>query len=655
MPANVTLSDVRGRLVARVFSGMLSMGTTSASAAANRLGHGILLLHVSIGGTNRTYPIESRSTGAFSVSSGSLTNSLLSKREATDWLQAAKSGYQTNVRQIGSLTDTINIVLSGVSAPDFGPNVEIFDPSMPMSTIQSTMDGLLGSTSQFSTQRAAYLFKPGHYNLTVTLGYYIQALGLGLSPDSVAITGAVQSRGTSSLVYFWRGAENLSVSPTGGTDVWAVSQAAPFRRMHVKGAMKLDDGGGSSGGFMSDCMIDGTISSGSQQQWYTRNCNLAAWAGGVWNMFFQGDMDPPLENWPTGAVSVVPLTPVSREKPFLCIDAAGNYSVFVPALRSNSQGITWGGATLAGESMPIDQFYLARAATDSAATINAALAQGKNLILTPGIYNLENSISILRPNTVVLGLGFATLVPANGVISMRVADVDGVKIGGLLFDAGTSAVDVQLLVGDDPDSPNDHSANPTCLFDIFAREGGFGAGKDSCAVMINSNNVILDHCWLWRADHGTGVGWTSNTSKHGLIVNGNKVTVYAQMVEHHQQYQCMWNGNDGRNYFLQCEMPYDVPSQGDFNHDGASGYASYKVASTVTSHEAWGLGIYAYFNKAAIKVDNAIEGPTGGAMKIHHAVIISLGGNQGQITHVVNGTGATANSANTKSVIDQYP
>jgi len=123
----------------------------------------------------------------------------------------------------------------------------------------------------------------------------------------------------------------------------------------------------------------------------------------------------------------------------------------------------------------------------------------------------------------------------------------------------------------------------------------------------------------------------------GLIVNGNKGPCTLKWLNISSNTSVMWRETTAETTSLQWEMPYDVPSQGDFNHDGASGYASYKVASTVTSHEAWGLGIYAYFNKAAIKVDNAIEGPTGGAMKIHHAVIISLGGNQGQITHVVNG------------------
>jgi len=49
-----------------------------------------------------------------------------------------------------------------------------------------------------------------------------------------------------------------------------------------------------------------------------------------------------------------------------------------------------------------------------------ALALGKSLILTPGIYNLNQPIVVSRPGTVVLGLGLATLVPQHGNAAMVV-------------------------------------------------------------------------------------------------------------------------------------------------------------------------------------------------------------------------------------------
>ncbi len=56
-----------------------------------------------------------------------------------------------------------------------------------------------------------------------------------------------------------------------GKNVWAVSQGTELRRLHVRGNIALDDGGWSSGGFIADSLIDGTINSGTQQQFLTRN------------------------------------------------------------------------------------------------------------------------------------------------------------------------------------------------------------------------------------------------------------------------------------------------------------------------------------------------------------------------------------------------
>jgi hypothetical protein len=303
--------------------------------------------------------------------------------------------------------------------------------------------------------------------------------------------------------------------------------------------------------------------------------------------------------------------------------------------------------------MPIDQFYIALSATDNATTINAALALGKNLLFTPGIYNLTAPIEITRPNTVVLGIGFPSIVSQNGNIGVKVADVDGVKIAGLLFDAsGTTECPVQLQVGE-PGSTKNHATNPTCLFDIFSRIGGYVAGKVATSVIINSNSVIFDHCWIWRADHGTGVGWSANTSKNGMIINGNDVICYGQFMEHHQQYQTIWRGDRGRNYFYQNEIPYEVPDQASFQHDGINGWASYKVGDSVTTHECWAAGVYAFFNKAPIIMTHGFETPLVPGIKFHHIFTYSLGGNQGEITHVINNTGAAANNGHTETKIDE--
>ena len=289
-----------------------------------------------------------------------------------------------------------------------------------MTNIQSRLDAISSQQerNQFGTNRYAYLFEPGDYHLDVRVGFYMQVLGLGESPDNVAITGAVRSkapwRNGNATVNFWRAVENLSVTPTldQHTNIWAVSQGTALRRVHVRGNLMLSDGGWSSGGFMADCKIDGQVDSGTQQQWLSRNDEWGGWTGGAWNMVFVGVVNPPAGAWPNPPYTVVTQTPLIREKPYLFVDGGGRFFVMVPHLEANGKrGITWSSGAAPGTPLPIDRFYLAHPEKDNAASINAALEQGKNLLLTPGIYHLENSIRVSRPDTVVLGLGYPTLVP----------------------------------------------------------------------------------------------------------------------------------------------------------------------------------------------------------------------------------------------------
>ncbi len=152
-------------------------------------------------------------------------------------------------------------------------------------------------------------------------------LGLGLTPDAVTIDGAVHAEADwfqgNATQNFWRGAENLSVNPTGGADRWAVSQAAAYRRMHLRGNLALDDGGWSSGGYLADSKIDGQVNSGSQQQWITRNSQLGGWTGANWNMVFVGSQGVPATSFPKPPYTTVTRSPVTREKPFLYVDGSG--------------------------------------------------------------------------------------------------------------------------------------------------------------------------------------------------------------------------------------------------------------------------------------------------------------------------------------------
>ncbi|MGI5149249.1 discoidin domain-containing protein [Plantactinospora sp. CA-294935] len=552
--------------------------------------------------------------------------------------------------------------------PNFGPNTFVFDPSTPTSTIQGRLNSLFTEqeTAQFAPRRYAVLFKPGSYTADVNLGFFTQVAGLGMSPDDVNLNGHVRVEafwmGGNATQNFWRAAENLSVTLPAGTIVerWAVSQAAPYRRMHLRGAgnqIQLWNGGDgwSSGGLMADTKIDGMVVSGSQQQWYSRNSEFGSWNGSVWNMVFTGVTGAPAPHFPNPSHTVVAQTPVVREKPFLYIDGTGEYRVFVPALRSNSQGTSWYNKTPAGSSISLSQFFVVRPGT-SAATINAALAQGKNLLFTPGLYRTTETIRVTRPDTVVLGLGLATIEPQNGITAMTVADVDGVKVAGLMFEAGATNSSVLMEVGPAGSSAS-HAGNPTSLHDVFFRIGGAVPGKATTSLRINSHNVIGDHMWLWRADHGDPgtYGWNINTADTGLVVNGNNVTMYGLFVEHYQKTEVVWNGNGGRTYFFQNEKPYDPPNQAAFMNGSTRGYPAYKVADTVTSHEAWGLGSYCYFNvNPAVVNERSFEVPVTSGVRFHNMVTVSLGG-VGTINRIINNSGGTANTANQVQYLNNFP
>ncbi|MFF0299987.1 RICIN domain-containing protein [Streptomyces sp. NPDC004562] len=551
-------------------------------------------------------------------------------------------------------------VNQSTAAPDLGPNVAVFDPSMSASAIQSKLNSIFQQqeTNQFGSQRQAVLFKPGSYDADVNVGFYTQVSGLGLTPDAVTVNGAVHAEADwfppqNATQNFWRGAENLSVNPAGGRDRWAVSQAAPYRRMHLRGDIALDDGGWASGGLFADTKVDGRVDSGSQQQWLTRNSQVGSWTGSNWNMVFVGSQGVPNTTFPAPPYTTVAQSPVTREKPFLYVDGDNAYKVFVPAVRSGSSGVSWANGAPSGTSLSLDTFHIVKPGA-SAASINAALAAGKNLLVTPGVYHLDQTLQVNRPGTVVLGLGLATFVPDNGVTAMKVADVDGVKVAGLLFDAGTTNSPTLMEVGP-ANSSASHDADPTSLHDVYFRVGGAAVGKAATSLVINSDDVIGDHMWIWRGDHGNGIGWNSNTGDTGLIVNGDDVTAYGLFVEHYQKYQTIWNGNGGRTYFYQNEMPYDPPNQAAWMNGSTQGYAAYKVADSVTSHQAWGLGSYCFFNvNPSVTAERAIEAPNRPGVRFTSMVTVSLGGT-GTIRHVVNSTGGPSNAATNVANLPSYP
>ncbi|MFI2314916.1 coagulation factor 5/8 type domain-containing protein [Streptomyces sp. CB00072] len=543
---------------------------------------------------------------------------------------------------------------------DLGPNVHVFDPSTP--DIQGKVDEIFEQQeeAQFGSGRHALLFKPGTYdNINAQIGFYTQIAGLGLNPNDTTFNGDVTVDAGwfdgNATQNFWRSAENLTLNPVSGTNRWAVSQAAPFRRMHVKGGLNLapDGYGWASGGYIADSKIDGTVGPYSQQQWYTRDSSVGGWTNAVWNMTFSGVQGAPASSYPNPPYTTLDTTPISREKPFLYLDG-NEYKVFVPAKRVNARGVSWDGGAQQGESLPLNRFYVVKQGA-TAATINAALAQGLNLLFTPGVYHIDQTINVNRADTVVLGLGLATIIPDNGVTAMKVADVDGVKLAGFLIDAGPVNSPTLLEVGPQGSSA-DHSANPTSLQDVFVRIGGAGPGKATTSIVVNSDDTIIDHTWVWRADHGEGWGWETNRADYGVRVNGDDVLATGLFVEHFNKYDVEWYGERGRTIFFQNEKAYDAPNQAAIQNGDTKGYAAYRVDDSVEQHEGWGMGSYCYYNvDPTIIQGHGFKAPVKPGVKFHNLLVVSLGGN-GQYEHVINNVGSpTSGTSTVPSTVVNFP
>jgi len=568
-----------------------------------------------------------------------------------------------------------------------GPNVYVFNPSMPQSEIQSTVNSIATQQipNQFGTQRYALFFEPGTYGsagdpLTFQVGYYTEVAGLGSSPNDVTINGTVDvynqcfpttTPGTTNCIAldnFWRSLSNLTINIAGqhgcmsGTDFWAVSQAAPMRRVNVTGGnlslMDYCSAGPqfASGGFIADSKFSGgTVINGSQQQFLVRNSSLDGWTNGVWDQVFSGDAGAPAQSFSatsglaggTPPYTTLATSPVTQEKPFLYTDSQGGYQVFVPAVQHNSVGPTWTAGAAPGTSIPLSRFFVATP-DDSVATINEALAEGQNLILTPGVYYTDHAIKVTRPGTVVLGLGFPTIVPQRGNVSMRIDSVPGVKLSGLIFDAGPVNSRVLLQVGerDQRRSFGSEPNEPTLLQDVFFRIGGAEPGQATTSLVVNSSNTILDNIWAWRADHGSGVGWNANVADHGLVVNGDDVTAYGLFVEHYEKTQVIWNGPGGTDIFFQNEMPYDPPSQAAWMADSTTdGYPAFEVTGNVKTFQGYGMASYCFFNQGvAIYATQAFKVPNTAGVQLHDLLTRFLNASGG-INSVVNGTGAPVTQA----------
>lgn len=570
------------------------------------------------------------------------------------------------------------------------------------------------STNHFSTKHYALLFAPGNYpDCDFEVGYYVQAAGLGAAATDVAFTGSksgpfvpalnkyLKKKDYSTINYdgsglcldtFWRSAENFSTD-TSSPLRWAVSQAAPLRRVDVAGDVEFGDGGAyASGGVFANARVGGDVNYIAQQQWYTRNVDIGGEAkGGAWNLTFSGCIGnvPPhgkVEGNPNMRITIENQAKARVEKPFVVLTQDNKWELHVPAATSE---YTAGPALCGGTSdrrdfaqvkvckmrsedkdpMNLDGYNtLDQIDDDITNEMQAALDAGKDLILCPGTFYLTKTLAVKFPGQVILGLGLATLIaPQDGSPCVRVsANTPGVRIAGLTVEgsmqkkaASSNSYGVRSLIDfgqpgkTDPGDPT----NPGALIDIFARVGGVNLERAKVAtdvlIRVHSGNVVGDNLWLWRADHcqlregedpnnpALPLYWQVRSGECGaktaLEVNGHDVHMYGLFCEHTMEHQLTWSGSRGGVSFFQCELPYDV-LKGDFD-----GYVGYHVKDTVTSHHGRGVGVYSNFQVDPVMGDSGFLHPDDDGINLTHPFTVFLDGEEGSgIKGIINGEGETA-------------
>jgi hypothetical protein len=556
---------------------------------------------------------------------------------------------------------------------------------------------IYGSERHFVEERYAILFAPGTYeNLDLEIGYYTQVAGLGARADDVKFINCdhgpfcpalkkdtrvpVGDNGNAglSLDTFWRVAENYYTEAKKG-QLWAVSQAAPIRRVSVKGDLLLhDDGAFASGGHMANCEVGGNLVFGSQQQFCCRSVNISTHDLGAWSNVFVDCIGGPDKStiefvkaeWGDRKVLVTvdKFPKFTVEKPFVILGKDTRYYLHVPEPRF--AGATPNGPDLTGEHDVVRDFNRVRVAVANAANgepdknvakkINEALQQGKDIVLSPGIYYLSEPLEITKSDQVILGLGLATLVaPTDGRPCIKVPPgLDGVRVAGIMLEASVIRKASEDMVacfiewGEESSNYAGNPKNPGALTDIFARVGGSNLDRTvstNVMVRIHSGNVYGDNLWLWRADHvALGTDEVPNfpplgyhqvllgevPCETGLEVTGDDVTIHGLAVEHTTQDQVIWKGERGNVQFYQCELSYDVdPTFAD------NGWLGYSVTQDVKVHTAGGTGIYSNFRDHVVTALTAIRHPESKGILFTNKFTILLGG-KGSIQSIINDLGA---------------
>src|SRR6478735_7387608 len=359
----------------------------------------------------------------------------MSWRERDQMLPSSRPARTKRVRAMVP-TSLVGVVLLGLiagpagasevakpSLPDLGPNVTIFDPSMPVATINAKLRELATASNGYDLNRNAVYFLPGTYGspagrndpstpsdfIDAPVGFMETISGLGDSPDDVVINGNLRVTGAgSALGTFWRGLTNLTIDPiqpglAAHSMSWNTSQTTPWRRVDLRGNLELTPAR-SLGTYIANSRISGAVNSGALWKadpptpggaslFAMHDSEIGSWTGRGGMFLFAGVDGAPADNFgDPGDKITQPETAVSRDAPFLYLNR-GRLEVFVPDAKSNSRGYDWGTDARDGRSLQINQFYIAKP-TDTASELNRELSRGKNLLLTPGVYKLDKPLDV---------------------------------------------------------------------------------------------------------------------------------------------------------------------------------------------------------------------------------------------------------------------
>ena len=545
----------------------------------------------------------------------------------------------------------------------FGPNVTIFDASESVSTINAAL------SAHYTSANHEFFFLPGSYGdasatpTTATTSNTIDAqvasgsvvAGLGASPCDVVINGNLGIY-NDSLAIRPSQLENLTINPIESGDpadtmTWSTSQEATWRRVNLLGNLLeaalpyttglclnacapfpgsgINGSGAVENGFeIANSNITGDVIDTNGQNTagvsgqdgnsdpYIQGSHIGGAQGFGSDTMFAGDtgsvpatnFGPATHSRPAGSNVNVKFLPEVRESPFVYY-RNGQFYVFDPRAQFARRGYDWRVGRFAGTSLPLSDFYLANSTTDTAATINAALATGEDVLLEPGAYSVSAPLTVPNANEVILGLGEATVTASTNTSTIVVNDaargtiLAGFSANGLAFNATTNTgpyAAEQIEIGNTPHASGSLT-DPTTLSDVST------ISNSTTDELINQNDVLLNQAEIQSNNNGgngyTTTNWPAESSgDYGVIVNGNDVTLEGIWLEHFKMTEATWNGDGGQVIFLENELPLTIPYsaagvQPSFWMENSrfDGYPSLAVSPSVTSFTLTGMQSWSRF------------------------------------------------------------